>query len=118
MKWRWGRAGSLRESPSNGSRRRKALLAASCALTLPLFSLEILQAGAIYTVNSTADAPDADPLDGVARTASGDCTLRAAVMQANYSGGGTIILPAGTYTITRVGYDDNAVAGDLDISAD
>lgn len=89
-----------------------------CALALPLFTTEILQAGAIYTVNSTADAPDADPLDGIARTASGDCTLRAAVMQANYSGGGTIILPAGTYTITRVGYDDNAIAGDLDISAD
>jgi CSLREA domain-containing protein len=99
-------------------RRRTSLLAAGCALALLLFGLEALQAGPVFTVNSTADAPDADPLDGVARTADGHCTLRAAVMQANYSGGATIILPAGTYTITRVGYDDNAIAGDLDISAD
>jgi CSLREA domain-containing protein len=100
------------------SRRRKTLLAVGGTLALPLFGLQILQAAVIYTVNSTADAPDADPLDGIAQAANGDCTLRAAVMQANYSRGGTIILPAGTYTITRVGYDDSAIAGDLDISAD
>ena len=94
------------------------LLAAGCALALHLSGLESLQAGAIYTVNSTADLPDTDPLDGIAQATNGACTLRAAVMQANFSGGGTIILPAGTYTLTRVGYDDGAIAGDLDITAD
>jgi CSLREA domain-containing protein len=118
MTSRRGIAYFFRESSANGSRSRKTLLALVCALALPLFGLEILQAGTIFTVNSTADLPDADPLDGVAQTTNGLCTLRAAVMQANYSGGGTIILPAGTYTITRVHYDDNAIAGDLDISAD
>jgi hypothetical protein len=75
-------------------------------------------AGIILTVNSTADAPDIDQLDGVCKTATGDCTLRAAVMQANFAGGATIVVPRGTYKLTRVHYDDDSVGGDLDISAD
>jgi CSLREA domain-containing protein len=75
--------------------------------------------GSSYVVNSTADEPDADPADGVCRTASGDCTLRAAMMQANFATGpNTIIVPPGVYLITRVGYDDDALVGDLDIKHD
>ena len=44
------------------------------------------------------------------------CTLRAAIMQANYATGTqTITLPPGVYLLTRVASDDTAVAGDLDI---
>src|SRR5262245_55411087 len=77
-------------------------------------------AGHTYTVNSTLDQPDADPADGVcASTPAGLCTLRAAIMDSNFAAGpNTIILPSGTYTLTRSGYDDAAVAGDLDIGHD
>ncbi|MEO8672410.1 MAG: choice-of-anchor Q domain-containing protein [Tahibacter sp.] len=56
-----------------------------------------------YTVNSTLDQVDADLTDGVCATAADLCTLRAAVMQANVVLGNAvvIVLPAGTYTLTR-----------------
>ena len=39
-----------------------------------------------YKVNSTADEPDADPSNGVcSSTPSGKCTLRAAIMLANWT---------------------------------
>jgi hypothetical protein len=43
---------------------------------------------------------DADPSDGLCRTATGTCTLRAAVMAANARPGSTIELPAGHYRLT------------------
>jgi CSLREA domain-containing protein len=75
--------------------------------------------GSTYVINSTADEPDADPADGVCGTASGDCTLRAAIMQANFATGpNTITVPSGVYLITRVGYDDDALVGDFDLKHD
>jgi len=76
--------------------------------------------GHTYIVNSTLDEPDADPANGVcASTPSGKCTLRAAIMESIIaSGPNTIILPGGTYSITRPGYDDNALVGDYDIAND
>ncbi len=74
-----------------------------------------------YTVNSIADAPDADLDDGECQTAtSGECTLRAAIQQANaVAGADTITLPAGNYLLTRTGVrEDAALQGDLDITAD
>ena len=73
---------------------------------------------ATFTVNSTADAVDVNPGDGVCAAASGQCTLRAAVMEANALGGADIItLPAGTYTLTIPGIGENAAAtGDLDVT--
>ncbi len=51
-------------------------------------------------VNSTVDAPDAVPGDGMCATLSGLCTLRAAIMEANMlPGADTITLPAGIYTL-------------------
>ncbi|GIW03226.1 NEW3 domain-containing protein [Roseiflexus sp.] len=38
---------------------------------------------ATFTVNSTADDPDASPGNGVCQTAGGQCTLRAAIQEAN-----------------------------------
>jgi CSLREA domain-containing protein len=40
----------------------------------------------IFIVNSTGDAPDSDPNDGVCDDGTGNCTLRAAIMQSNVSG--------------------------------
>ncbi len=69
-----------------------------------------------FNVNSTADKPDANPGDGVCVTARGACTLRAAIMEANANPNkDTIYLPAGNYVLTRVGKDNNALRGDLDI---
>src|SRR4051812_6297743 len=71
----------------------------------------------IYYVNSTDDLPDIDPVDGVCHATSGACTLRAAIMQANFTpGANAIVIPPGTYTLKRPGNDDNAVVGDLDIT--
>ncbi len=75
----------------------------------------------IYTVNSTLDLPDGDLTDNACATQPPNsvCTLRAAVMQANaHPGVDFIALPAGTYNLTRVGYDSNAAYGDLDITDD
>ncbi len=79
-------------------------------------------AAATYPVNSTADLPDGDPSDGACATSPPGtpvCTLRAAVMEANgHPGQDSITVPAGTYLLTRVGYDANALAGDLDVTDD
>ncbi|HZY40952.1 MAG TPA: CSLREA domain-containing protein [Anaerolineae bacterium] len=64
-----------------------------------------------YVVNSTDDLPDADPGDagGICADANGKCTLRAAIMQANFTTDpNTITLPSGVYVLTRQGYDDSA----------
>lgn len=74
------------------------------------------------TVNTTlADAVDVNPGDGICETAPGNnaCTLRAAVMEANANPGvDTILIPAGTYTLTRPsnGPEEYALDGDLDLT--
>ncbi len=75
---------------------------------------------ATFTVNSTADAVDANPGDGVCATAGGVCTLRAAIMETNaLPGADSVVLPAGTYLLTLTGAgEDNAATGDLDIRGD
>ena len=68
-------------------------------------------------VNTTIDESNTD----------GDCSLREAIQAANTdtpvdgcppgSGTDTILLPAGTFTLTKVGIDENfAATGDLDIT--
>ncbi|MEW5986604.1 MAG: choice-of-anchor Q domain-containing protein [Chloroflexota bacterium] len=74
-----------------------------------------------FTVNSTVDATDANPGDGLCAMPEGGCTLRAGIQEANTLGGPytyTIILPAGVYILTIPGpYEDMSVTGDLDIRA-
>jgi CSLREA domain-containing protein len=73
-----------------------------------------------YTVDSTADAADPTPGDGVCDDGAGNCTLRAAIQTANAHGGDdTVIVPAGVYELTlkRVASDDEAT-GDLDVRDD
>src|SRR4051794_12234281 len=92
-------------------------------LTRPaVLGLEARVLPATFTVNSFTDGADVNPGDGVARTSDGRTTLRSAVMEANALGGAhTIILPAGSYTLSLSGPNDdtapNAAAGDLDVFA-
>jgi len=72
-----------------------------------------------FTVNSTDDLLDNAPGDGVCETgpANGICTLRAAIQESNtWPGRDYIYIPSGTYTLSLPGTDNNALAGDLDIT--
>ncbi len=72
---------------------------------------------ASFTVDTTADTVDVNPGDGVAEDASGNTSLRAAIMETNaLAGADSIYLSADTYGITRFGFDDST--GDLDIRDD
>ena len=90
--------------------------------TLPLSILVAPSAvgASLFIVNSTDDAVDANPGDGVCATATGVCTLRAAIQQANAEAGEQehiITLPAGTYLLTIPGQDEDlAATGDLDVA--
>ncbi|MBC8076381.1 MAG: CSLREA domain-containing protein, partial [Chloroflexales bacterium] len=73
-------------------------------------------------VNSTADAPDANLRDPVCETApgNGQCTLRAAVQQANGTPGVDAVEfgIAGPFLLTLTGTSEVAAQGDLDITDD
>jgi len=77
--------------------------------------------GEDFVVNSTVDAVDISPGDGVCAAlvdrVGPACTLRAAIQEANTLAGiDTIIVPEGTYTLTIGGAGEDLVAtGDLDI---
>lgn len=76
---------------------------------------------AVFEVTLDADLRDAAPGDGIcaAAAASGpQCTLRAAIEEANASAGlDTILLPAGVFELTLAGGgEDAAASGDLDIT--
>lgn len=71
-----------------------------------------------FTVNTTSDTVDANLGDGICTDGSGNCSLRAAIQEHNNSAASDnhITLPAGTYTLTRLGALENLSAtGDLDI---
>ena len=73
----------------------------------------------VFNVDSTLDQIDDDTSDGVCHTAANTCTLRAAVMQANpvISVGATVVLPAGTYTLTLPATGaDGSDSGDLNFT--
>src|SRR5436190_16822040 len=72
----------------------------------------------VLHVNSTADLRDANTGDGTCQASNGKCTLRAAVQTANAGGGSfyTIVLGAGTFTLSRTPTNEDAAAGgDLDL---
>ena len=64
-------------------------------ILLAQFGLRPAAADANFVVNSTADMVDAEPGDGLCETdITGDCTLRAAVQEANaFAGVDTITVP-------------------------
>jgi len=96
--------------------RSALVLATVLTIVRPAFA-------ATFTVNETADLADADPSDGACdidlATLGEQCTLRAAIQQANVDADlDTIMLPSGTYRLTRRGGDeDEAAIGDLDIGS-
>ncbi len=70
------------------------------ASMLPAFAAD-------FTVNNSSDAVDINPGNGICVTAGSNCTLRAAVMEANaLPGADTIAVPAGTYELTITGVDE------------
>jgi CSLREA domain-containing protein len=77
-----------------------------------LFAIASFARGATFTVTKTADTNDG--------TCDADCSLREAIIAANVSpGADAITLPAGTYTLTIAGANEDASAtGDLDINGD
>ncbi|MEO6060964.1 MAG: hypothetical protein ABIQ99_03390, partial [Thermoflexales bacterium] len=95
--------------------RRLAALAAPLAFIL---AVALPALADTYIVNDIADIADDNIGDGICHTASGTCTLRAAVQEANaHAGADSISFPAGTYVLTQTGFgEDNAVTGDLDIT--
>lgn len=109
-----------------------ALLALAMTLLLiPVFSGEAL--ADTFTANLTTDAEDNKPGDGkcdtVSETPGQQCTLRAAVQEANaLDGRDTVVLVKGTYLLTLPNRDLNgdgtpdgeakAETGDLDILDD
>lgn len=97
---------------------RPGLVAWSGALAFALAITARPALAATFAVDSTDDAVDASPGDGQCATASHTCTLRAAIEEANaLPGPDTILLPAGTYLISREGSDDTCAMGDLDITS-
>ncbi|MFN7974667.1 MAG: CSLREA domain-containing protein [Acidobacteriota bacterium] len=79
--------------------------------TLTVASLGVATAGATtYAVTKTADTADG--------ACDSDCSLREAVIAANAHPGMDVIeIPAGTYTLTRAGRNEQAaLRGDLDVS--
>lgn len=95
------------------------VLAAIIALVFGLLSARPAHAAA-FTVNSGADAVDGGIGDGVCATATGDCTLRAAVQEANATlGADTITFSVNSVTLSTGGrFEDAADTGDLDITDD
>jgi CSLREA domain-containing protein len=97
--------------------RASPLAALAVALALPAAAF----GAATFTVTTTTDAVDATPGNGVCATTAAQCSLRAAVQEANAAPGSTIFLPAGSYplTLNDPGNNDEelAASGDLDITA-
>lgn len=78
--------------------------------TCPLLAVE-------FTVNSEADTSDASPGNGQCLSAGGECTLRAAIQEANaLEGPDRIELPAGNYVLS-VGEIDLTSELECDINA-
>ncbi|MEX2204882.1 MAG: choice-of-anchor Q domain-containing protein [Myxococcota bacterium] len=91
------------------------------ALTAAVLLLVPVRASAaVFSVDSTADAVDANPGDGICAAVGGECTLRAAVLESNQTlGPDEITIPAGSYVLTVAGQpEDDGLSGDLDVLDD
>lgn len=110
---------------------RLASVASSSALLLVLSVLLVLLVPVLlpphaakaqeetFVVDVGSDGVDDAPGDSECKTAGGDCTLRAAVQEANaLAGMDTILLGEATHSLTLAGADEDAAAtGDLDVTS-
>src|SRR5262245_27200957 len=98
--------------------RRGVLIMLGGAAVLLLSSCEPIEHS--FVVNSLVDAVDAAVGDGECETAvAGQCTLRAAIQEANATPGHDEVTLAdgATYTLSLAGANENAAAtGDLDVT--
>jgi hypothetical protein len=90
-------------------------------LGVALLAVAQIAHGATFTIDSTADAVDVAPGDGVCATAADECTVRAAIQEANALPGSDTILVdeilSGPVTLTIPGAGEDAAAtGDLDVT--
>src|SRR5262249_60812352 len=93
--------------------RPRFLIAFASLVALAALATAAPAAAATFTVNSAADTGDANTGDGVCNDGTGACTLRAAIDQANASGGPDVIsLPAGTYQLSGAAGERANAAGD------
>jgi len=100
-------------------RRPAAGLVATLFVAVPALGLTACAPQVVFTVGSTADAVDAGPGDGRCATTADECTLRAAVQEANQTAAPVkiVLAPGATYTLAISGTGEDAAAtGDLDIA--
>lgn len=84
-------------------------------------TIQVSVAGFLFQVNSQSDRSDSDPGNGVCADSQGQCTLRAAVMEANaLDGADEIVVPEGNYLLSGQARrpEDEGRRGDLDITDD
>jgi large repetitive protein len=88
-------------------------------MVLTFMFLTIAVSGATFVVNTANDTLDTTPGDGNCADGAAQCSLRAAIGEANALAGDDIItLPAGTYTQTLVAANEDLNAGgDWDITS-
>ncbi len=95
--------GGAHQSRRRASRPLLALgLALVAGLGLSIRPPDAAAATLTFQVTTTTDAPDVSPGDGICADASGQCTLRAAVQEADAQPSGsviTILVPAGTFPL-------------------
>jgi Ca2+-binding RTX toxin-like protein len=82
--------------------------------------LEVRTLLSTFFVNSNVDTFDVNLGNSIAIDSSGKTSLRAAIQEANaLPGHDIIVVPSGTFTISRAGSnDDAAIFGDLDITSE
>ena len=102
------------------SRRRRSAVGHQVVAVQSVETLEDRTLLSTFVVNVLTDTVDVNPGDGLAQDATGNTSLRAAIMESNaLAGADTINLGAGTFTLSIAGAGEDAAAtGDLDITGD
>jgi CSLREA domain-containing protein len=107
--------GKLHASSTTKSKPQRAFLSAVSAQA-------VVGVGHTFTVNEHTDSVDANPGNGICADASGKCSLRAAIQEADaLNTPVTVNVPAGTYTLTIAPNDsttvpDDITSGDLNVT--
>lgn len=89
--------------------RLTALMCATALISTGFSVVAKIAEAATFSVNATVDGPDVNPGNGTCSTAGGQCTLRAAIEEANARPSmDTVSVPAGTYTVSgRINIEDS-----------